>query len=106
MGKTERTLFERTEEHVYSSKKKNNQSAIFEHLSTCSHYDHIWDLSILNINDVHKKRFDVNQIRDNIIVLDRCKSWNELLFTEALMVKRHCPTLNTGLTASEELQLF
>ena len=41
MGKTERTLVERTEERAYSSKKKNDQSVIFEHLSSCSHYDHI-----------------------------------------------------------------
>ena len=52
VGKTERTLFERTEEHAYPSKKKNDPSAIFEHLSTCTHYDHIWDLFNLNINDV------------------------------------------------------
>ena len=105
-GKTEKTLFEGTEEHTYPSKMKNDQSAIFEHLSTCTHYDHIWDLFNLNINDVHRRKFDVNQIRDNTIVLDRCNNSNELFFKEALMIKRHCPTLNTGLTASKELQLF
>ena len=106
VGKTERTLFERTEEHAYPSKKKNDQSAIFEHLSTCTHYDHIWDLFNLNIHDVHRRKFDINQIRDNTIVLDRCNNWNEVLFKEALMIKRHCLTLNTGLRASKELQLF
>ena len=99
VGKTERTLFERTEERAYPSKKKNDQSKIFEHLSTCTHYDHIWDLSNLNINDVHRTKLDVIQIRDNTIVLDRCNNWNELLFKEALMIKRHCSTLNTGLRA-------
>ena len=106
VGKTDRTLFERTEEHAYPSKKKNDQSAIFEHLSTCTHYDHIWDLFNSNINVVLRRKFDVNQIRDNTIVLDRCNNWNELLFKEALMIKRHCLTLNTGLRASKELQLF
>ena len=48
----------------------------------------------------------LSQIRDNTIVLDRCNNWNELLFKEALMIKRHCPTLNTGLRASNKLQLF
>ena len=102
----DKTLFKRTEEHAYPSKKKNDQSAIFEHLSTCTHYDHIWDLFNLSINAVHKKKFDVNQIRDNTIVLDRCNNWNELLFKEALMIKRHFLTLNTGLRALKELQLF
>ena len=105
-GKTEKTLFEGTEEHTYPSKMKNDQSAIFEHLSTCIYYDHIWDLFNLNINDVHRRKFNVNQIRDNTIVLDRCNNRNELFFKEALMIKRHCPTLNTGLRASKELQLF
>ena len=87
-------------------KKKNDQSAIFENLSTCTHYDHIWDLFNLNINAAHRITFDVNQIRDNTLVLDRCNNWNEPLFKEALMIKRHCLTLNTGLRASKELQLF
>ena len=46
------------------------------------------------------------QLQYNTIVLDRCNNWNELLFKEALMIKRHCLTLNTGLRASKELQLF
>ena len=46
------------------------------------------------------------QLQYNTIVLDRCNNWNELLFKEALMIKRHCPTLNTGLRTSKELQLF
>ena len=46
------------------------------------------------------------QLQYNTIVLDRCNNWNELLFKEALMIKRHCPTLNTGLRASNKLQLF
>ena len=104
--KTERTLFERTEEHAYPSKKKKGQSAIFEHLSSCTHYNHIWDLFNLNISDMHRRKFVVNQIRDNTIVLDRCNNWKELLFKEELMIKRRCPNLNTGLIASKELQLF
>ena len=106
MGKTDRTLFERTEEHAYPSKKKNDQSAIFEHLCTCTHCDHIWDLFNLSINVVHRRKSDVNQIKKNTIVLNRCNKWNELLFKEALMIKKHCPSLNTGLRASKELQLF
>ena len=37
IGKTERTLHERTDEHAYSNKKSNKQNAIYEHLSTCPH---------------------------------------------------------------------
>ena len=55
---------------------------------------------------MHKRKFDVKQIRSNTIVLDRFKNWNELLFNENLMIIRHCPALNTGLRASKELQHF
>ena len=34
IGKSQRTLHERTEEHAYPNKKNNEQSAIYEHLST------------------------------------------------------------------------
>ena len=37
IGKTERTLHERADEHAYSNKKSNKQNAIYEHLSTCPH---------------------------------------------------------------------
>ena len=52
IGKTERTLHERTEEHAYPNKKSNQQSAIYENLSSCLHYSHIVDLFDVNNHDV------------------------------------------------------
>ena len=46
IGKTQRTLHERTEEHEYPNKKSNKQNAIYKHLSTCPHYS-LKDLLIL-----------------------------------------------------------
>ena len=105
-GKTERTLHERTEEHAYPNKKSNEQSAIYEHLPSCPHYSHIVDLLNANNHDVNCNKFDINQIRSNTIVLDKADNWNELLFKEALLIKSHKPSLNTGLKPSKELQLF
>ena len=105
-GKTERTLHERTVEHAYPNKKSNEQNAIYEHLSTYPHYRHIVDLFNVNNHDVNCNKFDINQIRSNMIVLDKADNWNELLFKEALLIKSHKPSLNTGLKASKELQLF
>ena len=65
IGKTERTLHERTEEHTYPENKSNEQSAIFEHLSTCPYYSHILDLLSVNKHDVNSKKFDIDQIRSN-----------------------------------------
>ena len=44
IGKTERTLQERKEQHAYKNNDQKKQSAIYEHLLTCEHYNHIADL--------------------------------------------------------------
>ena len=104
IGKTEQTLHERTEEHDYPNKNSKEQSAIYEHLSTQPHYSHIVDLFIVNNQDVNCKKFDINKIRSNTIVLEKADNWNELLFKEALLIKPHKPSLNSGLKVSKELQ--
>ena len=71
IGKTERTLSERMEEHAYPNKKSNDQSLIFEHLSTCPHYSRIVELFNVNNHNVKSKKFDINQIRSNTIVLGK-----------------------------------
>ena len=42
----------------------------------------------------------------NTRIIDCHKNWNVLLFKEAIKIKEIKPTLNTGLKASKELQLF
>ena len=37
-------------------------------------------------------QFNVLQIRDNSIILDRGNNWNVLLFKESIMIKKHRPT--------------
>ena len=106
VGETDRILHERTKEHAYAKGNKNEQSAIYEHLSLCTHYSHIADLFKIDTNSFNSNQFNVSQIRDTTIILDRVNNWNVLLFKEALMIKRHRATLNCGLMASKELQLF
>ena len=85
VGKTDRTLHERTKEHAYAKGNKNEQSAIYEHLSLRTHYSHIADLFKIDTNGFNSYQFDVSQIEDNTIILDRGNNWNLLLFKEALM---------------------
>ena len=106
VGKTDRTLHERTKEHTYIKDDKGEQSAIFEHLPWWTHYSHIVDLFKIDTNSFNSNQFNVSQIRDNIIILDRGNNWNALLFKKALMIKKQRPSLNCGLMASKELQLF
>ena len=92
--------------HAYHNKKSNEESATYEHLSTCLHYSHIVDLFNVNNHDVNCNKFDINEIRSNTIILDKADNWNELLFKEALLIKSRKPLLNSGLKAWKELQLF
>ena len=62
-------------------------------------------------NNIIDDEFDlrssrVNLVRMNIPITDCHKNWNVLLFKEAIKIKEIKPTLNTGLKASKELQLF
>ena len=86
----------------YDKGNKNEQSTIYEHLSLCTHYSHIADLFKIDTNSFNSSQFNVSQA----IILDRRNIWNVLLFKEALMIKKHRPTLDCGLMASKELQLF
>ena len=106
VGKTDRALHERTKEYVYAMGNKNEQSAVYEHLLLCTHYSHIADLFKIDTNTFNSNQFNVLQIRDDTIILDRGNNWNVLLFKEALMIEKHRPTLNCGLIASKELRLF
>ena len=93
IGKTDRTLHERTKEHAYAKGNKNEQSAIYEHLSLCTHYSHIADLFKIDTNGFNSNKSNVLQIRDNTIALDRGNNWSVLLFKEALMIKKYRATL-------------
>ena len=81
-SKTERTLHERTEEHVYPNKKSNEQSAIYEHLSICPHNSYIVDLFKVNNYEVNCNKFDINTI-----ALDKADNWNEQLCNNIKIVK-------------------
>ena len=94
-----RTLHEGAEKHAYLNKKSSKIIAICEHLSTYPHHSHIVDLFNINNHDVTCNKFDINQIRIDIIVLGKADNWNKLLFKEALLTKSHKPSLNTGLKA-------
>ena len=87
VGKADRTLHERTKEHAYVKGDKNEQSVIYEQLSLCTHYSHIAYLFQSDTNSFNSNQFNISQIRDNTIILDRGSKWNILIFKKALMIK-------------------
>ena len=106
IGKTECTLWERTEEHAYKNNNQKEQSTIYEHLLTREHYNHIVDLFNVDSNCFNLNKFNFCQIRNNTTVIDKANNWNILIFEEAYMIKTHRPSLNCGLKTSKELHLF
>ena len=86
VGKTDRTLHESTKENAYAKGNKNEQSEIYEHLPSCTHYTHIAILFKIGANSFNSNQFNLSQIRYNTIILDRGNNWNVLLFKEALMI--------------------
>ena len=56
--------------------------------------------------EFHLRSTRINLVQTNTQLIDRHKTWNVLLFKEAIKVKEIKLTLNTGLKASKELQLF
>ena len=112
IGKTERTLFERSEEHAW----KDKNSVVFNHLNDCHGVQHIFNMNriapslfsdIDNVDDAQDIRASyINLVQHNTRIIDRHPNWNILLFKEAIKIKERKPVLNTGLKASKELKLF
>ena len=56
------------------------------------------------IRNLHTSR--INLVIDNTNIIDHCKSFNILLFKEAIKMNEIKPTLNTGLKTSNTIYQF
>jgi hypothetical protein len=56
--------------------------------------------------EVDFKSHIFNAVHDNFEVIDSCDNWSQLEFLEAYYIKNYDSTINDGLKASKELQLF
>ena len=63
IGKTERNLWERTEQHAYKNNNLKEQSAIYEQLLTCEHYNHVVDLFNVVSNSFNLNKFNICLIK-------------------------------------------
>ena len=101
IGKTDRTLFERTKEHVTRA-----DSAIKGHFDNCLNVEHLLSINNLTLNAVNKHEFRLDLVCQNTRIIDESNNWNILLFKEGYHIKEKCPILNYGVKASSEMQLF
>ena len=99
IGKTERTLFERTKEHVIRA-----DSAIKGQLNNCLNMEHLFSINNFMLNDVNTHEFRLNLVRQNTGIIDQSYNGNVLLFNEAYHIKEKCPILKNGVKASREMK--
>ena len=102
VGKTDCTLFKRSEQHGW----KQKDSSVYKHLDECHEYQYIKTLYGLNTNDTNEREFKINTVKDNMAIIGRNNNWLTLAYLEAIMIKENNPELNRGLKAAKELQLF
>ena len=91
IGKAERTLYERCQEHGWTNKDKS----VYHHLNNRSNFQHILNIRKYNglfeispqhdtviESDLDIKSSYINAVRNNLKILDRAGSWDILLIKE------------------------
>ena len=106
VGKTDRCLITRLLEHG-----TREDQPMFQHLSRCdSFHDYVSMFNMPSNNmssiEIDTKEHIKNTVISNFEIVDSSSNWSQLLFLEAFYIKRFSPSINKGLKASRELQLF
>ena len=106
IGKTDRCLITRLEEHG----TKPDQP-MYQHLFKCQEFQDTVNLFFLPDMDVATSSVNINlhiynAVINNANIIDYNNNWSQLEFLEAYHIKKHMPSINYGLKASRELQLF
>ena len=104
IGKTDRCLYTRLNEHA----KTDKHSEIYKHINDCEHFTYTTNLLKLSIDesDTNERSDLIYFLLHNSTILDKAKHWSDLLSKKALAIHRHKPELNHGIKASPELIVF
>ena len=98
-------------EHAWS----DQNSIMKNHLDQCVEVQYLLNITSLgqalfsddsNVGSADNRNSRIDLIIDNINIIDSYKNFNIILFKEEMKTNERKPTLNTGLKASNELQLF
>ena len=101
IGKTERNLYQRCNEHA-----TNKDSAVYNHMVECPNLQYLNTLLTLGLESFNCRDISIETVNNNTTVIDSSDNWSTLLIKEALYIKRDKPLLNNGLKASRDLYLF
>ena len=89
VGKTERTVRERSIEHAWS----DAESPMRNHLRSCNHFNHMYDIMSMfeDIPDeeqlAHRRNFTIQALQEEFKILDNDRNWNQLLYKESLNIE-------------------
>ena len=106
VGKTDRCFGIRMNEHGTRSDQPMHQ-----HLTNCTAFQETVNINALPelLNDskqIDHKAHVLNGVLNNCDIIDSNDNWSQLCFLEAFYIKKLSPSINNGLKASKELQLF
>ena len=107
IGKTDRCLFTRLNEHA-----SRLDQPMHQHFMNCDlFHDYLNLFALPSINetgffDIDIKSHMLTATLNNFRIIDRDNNWSKLCFMEAFYIKRLSPRINVGLKASKELRLF
>ena len=108
--KTERTLYDVLNTHgvikTVLSENHVNQCVEVQYLINNTSLGPALFSDANNTGSTDNRNSCINLVIDNTKIIDRYKNFNILLFKEAIRINETNPTLNTGVKASKELQLF
>ena len=60
----------------------------------------------INEYEIDIKEFQINAVRENSKILHQCDNWLQLCFLESLYINEYRPSLNDGIKATREPQLY
>ena len=106
IGKTDRCLITRLKEHG----SKPDQP-MYQHLFKCQELQDTVNPFFLPDMDIATSSVNINlhiynAVINNTNIIDYNNNWSQLEFLEVYHIKKHMPSINYGLKASRELQLF
>ena len=108
VGKTDRCFITRMKEHG-----SRPDQPMYQHLYNCAkfhEYVQLFNLPCLfneNLPETNYKQFIYNSVLDNAKIIDsNNRNWSQLCYLESYYIKHLSPSINAGLKATKELQLF
>ena len=81
---------------------------MYNHFTKCDHFKELYDFLNIESSVIDRlySEFQINALLNNYEIVASNSNWSQLIFLEALRIKKERPAINIGLRFSKELVLF